>query len=84
MSMEQKFFVCRHCGNMVAAVKSSGAPIVCCGESLKKAYALAGDLEFTARLQYQARCIGTPRVLTEEEMTAALERFQTYGQQPEG
>ena len=58
--------------------------IVCCGESLKKAYALAGDLEFTARLQYQARCIGTPRVLTEEEMTAALERFQTYGQQPEG
>ena len=47
-------------------------PIVCCGESLKKAYALAGDLEFTARLQYQARCIGTPRVLTEEEMAAAL------------
>ena len=34
MSMEQKFFVCRHCGNMVAAVKSSGAPIVCCGEPM--------------------------------------------------
>ena len=35
MSMEQKFFVCRHCGNMVAAVKSSGAPIVCCGEPME-------------------------------------------------
>ena len=58
--------------------------VVCCGESLEKAYALAGDLEFTARLQYQARCIGTPRVLTEDEMAAALERFQTYGQQPKG
>ena len=58
--------------------------VVCCGESLEKAYALAGDLEFTARLQYQARCIGVPRVLTEEEMAAALERFRTYGQQPKG
>ena len=73
----------RFCGTGNAVLLGNHG-IVCCGESLKKAYALAGDLEFTARLQYQARCIGTPRVLTEEEMTAALERFQTYGQQPEG
>ena len=71
----------RYCGEGKAVLLGNHG-IVCCGESLKKAYALAGDLEFTARLQYQARCIGTPRVLTEEEMTAALERFQTYGQQP--
>ena len=73
----------RYCGEGKAVLLGNHG-IVCCGESLKKAYALAGDLEFTARLQYQARCIGTPRVLTEEEMTAALERFQTYGQQPKG
>ena len=70
-----------YCGRG-SAVLLGNHGVVCCGESLEKAYALAGDLEFTARLQYQARCIGTPRVLTEEEMAAALDRFQTYGQQP--
>ena len=68
----------------VNAVLLGNHGVVCCGASLEKAYALAGDLEFTARLQYQARCIGTPRVLTETEMAAALERFRTYGQQPKG
>ena len=71
----------RYCGRGNAVLLGNHG-VVCCGESLEKAYALAGDLEFTARLQYQARCIGTPRVLTEDEMAAALERFQTYGQQP--
>ena len=73
----------RYCGRGNAVLLGNHG-VVCCGESLEKAYALAGDLEFTARLQYQARCIGTPRVLTEDEMAAALERFQTYGQQPKG
>ena len=73
----------RYCGRGNAVLLGNHG-VVCCGESLEKAYALAGDLEFTARLQYQARCIGTPRVLTEDEMAAALERFQSYGQQPKG
>ena len=34
--MEQKFFICEHCGNIVAAVKMSGVPIVCCGENMKE------------------------------------------------
>ena len=32
--MEQKFFVCEHCGNIVAMVKSSGVPIMCCGQKM--------------------------------------------------
>lgn len=32
--MEQKFFVCEHCGNMVAMVKSSGVPVMCCGQKM--------------------------------------------------
>ena len=32
--MEQKFYICKHCGNMVAMVKNSGAPITCCGEAM--------------------------------------------------
>lgn len=34
--MEQKFFICRHCGNMVAMVKSSGVPIICCGQKMEE------------------------------------------------
>jgi len=30
----QKFYVCKHCGNMVAFIKDSGAKIVCCGEPM--------------------------------------------------
>ena len=34
--MEMKFYVCKHCGNIVAMVKSSGAPISCCGEKMSE------------------------------------------------
>lgn len=32
--MEQKFYFCEHCGNMVAVVKESGVPMVCCGQNM--------------------------------------------------
>jgi superoxide reductase len=32
--MELKFYVCKHCGNIVAYVKSSGVPVMCCGEKM--------------------------------------------------
>ena len=32
--MEQKFFICEHCGNIIAMVKASGVPIVCCGQNM--------------------------------------------------
>ena len=34
--MEQKFYICKHCGNIIAMVKSSGVPIICCGEPMKE------------------------------------------------
>lgn len=34
--MEQKFYVCKHCGNMVAFVKDAGVPIMCCGEKMSE------------------------------------------------
>lgn len=30
----QKFFLCKHCGNFVGMIVSSGAPMVCCGENM--------------------------------------------------
>lgn len=54
--------------------------LVACGKSLPAAYSLARDLEFVAELQWRAMAVGTPHVLTEAEMDAAMVRFQTYGQ----
>lgn len=34
--MELKFYRCEHCGNIIAYVKSSGVPVVCCGEKMKE------------------------------------------------
>ena len=28
--MEQKFFICRHCGNIIAFVDNKGVPVMCC------------------------------------------------------
>lgn len=33
--MEQKFYICRHCGNIIAFVKESGVPVICCGEPMQ-------------------------------------------------
>ena len=32
--MKQLFFQCSHCGNIIAFVKASGVPVICCGEKM--------------------------------------------------
>ena len=34
--MEMKFYQCAHCGQIVAIVKGTGVPIMCCGEAMKE------------------------------------------------
>ena len=34
--MEQKFYICKHCGNIIAKVHDSGVPVVCCGEPMSE------------------------------------------------
>ncbi len=34
--MELKFYRCVHCGQIVAIVKETGAPLVCCGEKMEE------------------------------------------------
>ena len=29
---EKKFYICKHCGNMIGMIKSSGVNVVCCGD----------------------------------------------------
>ena len=32
----KKFFICRHCGNIVEVVHNAGVPVVCCGEKMEE------------------------------------------------
>ena len=32
--MEQKFFICEHCGNIIAMVNDTGVPVMCCGQKM--------------------------------------------------
>ncbi len=34
--MKQKFLICRHCGNIVAVIRSRGGQIYCCGEEMQE------------------------------------------------
>ena len=34
--MEQKFYRCERCGNIIAMVRDAGAPVSCCGEKTKE------------------------------------------------
>ena len=34
MAGKQKFFVCKHCGNLVGFIENKGVPMVCCGDKI--------------------------------------------------
>lgn len=34
--MEQKFYICERCGNIIAKVKDTGVPVMCCGQPMKE------------------------------------------------
>lgn len=40
---ETRFFICRHCGNLIGMINSSGVPIICCGEPMKELIAGSED-----------------------------------------
>ncbi|NCB52669.1 MAG: desulfoferrodoxin [Clostridia bacterium] len=31
---ENRFFICKHCGNLVGMINNSGVPMICCGEKM--------------------------------------------------
>lgn len=34
--MEMKFYICAHCGKIIAVVKETGVPVMCCGEKMSE------------------------------------------------
>ncbi|NLW73137.1 MAG: aldolase [Chloroflexi bacterium] len=51
--------------------------------SMPKVFSLIKEVEFMAELQYRALSIGKPIIIDSEEMARVIEKFKTYGQQPE-
>lgn len=41
--MEMKLYKCAHCGQIIAVVKGSGVPVVCCGEEMQELIAGTTD-----------------------------------------
>ena len=35
-SMEVKYYICKHCGNIIEKVKDKGVPVTCCGEPMQE------------------------------------------------
>jgi L-fuculose-phosphate aldolase len=66
-------------GNYNACLMSNHG-LVTLGNNLPTAFAAAEEIEMVARLYYQARCIGEPVILSNEEMAVVVEKFKTYGQ----
>jgi L-fuculose-phosphate aldolase len=56
---------------------------VALGETLRKAYELAGEVEVLASQYARALQIGRPVLLSSREMARVIEKFKTYGRQTE-
>lgn len=41
--MKQRFFICKHCGNIVTMLEQSGVPVVCCNENMTELVANTVD-----------------------------------------
>lgn len=54
--------------------------LVAVGKDLPSAFTAAEEIEFVARVYYQALIVGEPPVLSTRQMEDVLTRFKTYGQ----
>lgn len=41
--MQLRYYYCRQCGKIIAMIKDSGAPTVCCGEAMRELIPGTGD-----------------------------------------
>lgn len=62
------------------AVLLANHGLVTVGPNLATAFAVAEEIELVARIYYQAKCIGQPVILPQEEMSTVIDKFAVYGQ----
>ncbi len=39
---ENRFYICRHCGNLIGLIEDSGVPIKCCGQPMQQLEPMTG------------------------------------------
>jgi L-fuculose-phosphate aldolase len=62
------------------AVLMANHGLIAVGKDLASAFTVAEEIEFVARIYYQARCAGEPVILSNQEMKTVVDRFAVYGQ----
>ena len=59
--MKQRFFICEHCGNMVAMVKDKGVPVMCCGQKMTEL--IPGTTEASLEKHIPVYTVGNGKVI---------------------
>ncbi len=62
------------------AVLLANHGLVTVGANMDAAFATAEEIELVAQVYYQAKNVGQPVVLSDEEMEIVIEKFKKYGQ----
>lgn len=68
-------------GRKAVLLANHGINVV--GENMEEAFAITEQLEFCARLYWQAKAIGEPVILSDDEMEMMVDKFKHYGQPKE-
>jgi L-fuculose-phosphate aldolase len=62
------------------AVLMANHGLITVGPDLLRAFCVAEEIEFVARIYYQTKNIGDPLILTDQEMNKVIKKFSDYGQ----
>ncbi len=54
--------------------------LVAIGKNIDMAFTVAEEIEFVARIYFQTKACGTPKILADKEMEKVMEKFKSYGQ----
>ena len=55
--------------------------LITLGTDLNQAFDIAEELELVAQIYIQAKAMGEPKLLNQDQMAEVLEKFKTYGKQ---
>ena len=54
--------------------------LLAAASDLAQAFHITEEIEFCAELYWRCKCVGTPNILTDSEMTHMKDLFRSYGQ----
>lgn len=63
------------------AVLLANHGLVAVGSDINNAFNVAEEIELVARIYYQAKSLGEPVLVGDDEMATVMKKFTTYGQQ---